>query len=465
MRRLTLVLPLFKTRAVPRRRVPSGLLSLAAEVQAIKDVRVEVVDAESLGWDAADVVEYLVSSKPDAVGISVCSPTFPSALELTKVIRTKMPEVLIVLGGKYVTHSWQSALNAGANADAMVRGDGESAIAVLAQGLAAGANRLEIVSALEALPNVWVPGKKAPTLPPAFNLQNAQPWPLEVLAHNLDLYQGDRMLIEFSRGCPGRCSYCLASRDRQQISFRPVAQVVETIAHFSAKGFSAFFFTDDDFAASPNHLASLLEGIVERGLKIKFDANVRPDSLVRCEKIAPLLKRAGCRCLWLGIESGSPAILETYRKGFDTNVCERAVVTALIAADVVRTNWIIGAPLETRETVNASMDFATRLRRLGPHVPHISFMVPYPGTPLCDEALALGLISPSHLAELAESTHDEPVMPSQFLTKNELKELFYQFHQRCFTPESLASSPPAVADEARLVLSSAGLTNKNCPKP
>lgn len=161
MRRLTFVLPQFKTRAVPRRRVPSGLLSLAAEAQAIGGIKVEVVDAESLAWGTAEVVEYLAINKPDAIGISVCSPTFPSALECIIAVRKKMPEVMIVVGGKYVTHSWQSALKMGTYADAMVRGEGESAIAVLAQALACGANRMEVVSALAALPNVWISGKEA----------------------------------------------------------------------------------------------------------------------------------------------------------------------------------------------------------------------------------------------------------------------------------------------------------------
>jgi len=440
--------------------VPSGLLSLAAEAQAVGGITVEVVDAESAGWSSAEVVERLTVSKPDVVGISVCSPTFPSGVELVDAIRARIPDIMIVLGGKYVTHCWQHASKLGTSVDAFVRGEGESAVAVLARAVAGGANRVEAVSALAALPNVWVPGKSSdPTLPLSVDLQNARPWPFDTLTQSLDYYHGDRMLIEFSRGCPGRCSYCLASRDRKRLSFRPVSQVLETIRYLSAHGFTSFFFTDDDFAASPNQLRHLLEGIVEMQLSIKFDANVRPDSLVRCAKLAPLLNRAGCRCLWLGIESGSPKILESYGKGFDINTCERAVSIALSAADVVRTNWIIGPPLETEGTIRESMRFAERLRRLGPHLPHISFMVPYPGTDVCNEALKHKLITLSRLEGMSDATHNEPIMPSCFLSIDRLKELFREFHLGYYNQEFFAAVPPSVRCEAEEVLRSAGFSD------
>lgn len=460
MKRLTFILPQFKPRAVQRRRVPSGLLSLAAEAQAVGGITVEVVDAESAGWGSAEVVERLTVSKPDVVGISVCSPTFPLGVELVDAIRTRIPETMIVLGGKYVTHCWQHASKLGTSVDALVRGEGESAVTVLARAVASGANRVEAVSALAALPNVWVHGKSSsPTLPLSVDLQNSRPWPFDTLTHSLDYYHGDRMLIEFSRGCPGRCSYCLASRDRQLLSYRPVSQVVETIEYLSARGVTSFFFTDDDFAASPNQLKRLLEGIIERNLSIKFDANVRPDSLVRCAKLAPLLNRAGCRCLWLGIESGSPKILESYGKGFDVDTCEQAVDIALSAADIVRTNWIIGPPMETEDTIRESMRFAERLRRLGPHLPHISFMVPYPGTEVCDEALEHGLITLSRLEGMANTTHGEPIIPSRFLSLNRLKELFREFHLGYYNPEFFAAVSSSVRCEAEEVLRSAGFSD------
>jgi radical SAM superfamily enzyme YgiQ (UPF0313 family) len=263
------------------------------------------------------------------------------------------------------------------------------------------------------------------------------------------------MLVEYSRGCPGRCTYCLASRDRNLLSYRPVVQVVDSISYLSTRGFSSFFFTDDDFAASPQHLKRLCEALIARELPIEFDANVRPDSLVRCAELSGLLRRARCRCLWLGIESGSDEILKSYNKGFNSQVCERAVEVAMSAAKVVRTNWIIGAPIESEDTIRASMNLARRLRDIGPHVPHVSFLIPYPGTPICDEALKLGLIRVEDLAYIAGTTHEEPSMQSRFLSKAHIKELFTEFHVEYYDLGFFSHVAPAVDAEARLVLQSA----------
>jgi hypothetical protein len=84
-------------------------------------------------------------------------------------------------------------------------------------------------------------------------------------------------------------------------------------------------------------------------------------------------------------------------------------------------------------------------------------MVPYPGTPICDNALTLGLISASHLDEMADSTHGEPIMPTQFLTISQLKSLFREFHLEFLDGEFFAAAPAAVAAEARLVLRSANV--------
>lgn len=462
MKRLTFVLPRFKIRSKARRRVPSGLLSLAAVAQEIGNVEIKIIDAESMGWNARQVTNFLQADRPDVIGISICTPSFPSAMELISTLRDKVPDALIIAGGKHVTHCWQDISTACDEIDALVRGEGERVIETLTHALKEDTDQMTVLSLLAKLPNVWIKGQSSkPTLPSSFDLSQTPPWPFETLVQDLDFYLGDRMLIEFSRGCPGRCSYCLASRDRRSISYRSIPQVVDTMRFLYDKGFKTFFFTDDDFAASPHFLRLVLEGIIQSKLSIEFDANVRPDSLVRCAELAPLLRQAGCRCLWLGIESGSVPILESYRKGFNIDTCMRSMEVAFSSSEVVRTNWIIGAPNESIDTLQDSVNLSFRLRKIGPHVPHISFMIPYPGTPVCDQALELGLINKSSLEKMANSTHGNPVMPSKYLSIDQLRELFHEFHNLYFDQEFFQSSSPDVATEAQLVLNSANFSELN----
>jgi radical SAM superfamily enzyme YgiQ (UPF0313 family) len=128
MRPLTLVLPLFRQRPSPRRRVPSGLLCLAAEASRIPNVDVEIVDAEAAAWTVTETADMVAAHDPAAIGVSICSPAYSSALEVVRALRARLPDATLVLGGKHVTHNWQAVAHDCADADAIVRGDGESAI-------------------------------------------------------------------------------------------------------------------------------------------------------------------------------------------------------------------------------------------------------------------------------------------------------------------------------------------------
>jgi radical SAM superfamily enzyme YgiQ (UPF0313 family) len=92
---------------------------------------------------------------------------------------------------------------------------------------------------------------------------------------------------------------------------------------------------------------------------------------------ARMMKEAGCSMVMMGVESGSPQILQTLNK--------RIKVEEIINAfDVTRKAglrrcacFMIGAPGETAETVQASIDLARRIR---PERISLNVVTPYPGT-------------------------------------------------------------------------------------
>jgi radical SAM superfamily enzyme YgiQ (UPF0313 family) len=282
--------------------------------------------------------------------------------------------------------------------------------------------------------------------------------PYEVLDPPLDYYAGGVALVEHSRGCRGRCSYCLAARYRTTTGYRDTHDVVRELQHLRQRGFHEFFFTDDDFASSPERVEALCRGIIEAGIDLAFDANVRPDSLCACAGVAELLRSAGCRCLWLGVETGSPIVARSFSKGFTFRDCEEATAIAMRAARFVRTNWIIGAPDERTSTIRESIELALRLRDIGPHLPHVSFLVPYPGSPMYELATRLGLTSLEALERENWVTHIRALMPSQHLGVADIEDGFRQFHAALYSSDFLSSLDAAARTEALSILESAGFT-------
>lgn len=328
----------------------------------------------------------------------------------------------------------------------------------IATAISDGYSKDEVCRIASELPNVITKGKaQAPSFPAPYNLSSAPPRSYDVLYLNLDYYLGDRMLVEFSRGCRGACTYCLAPKYRKGLSYRTAKSVVDEILYLTHKGFNSFFFTDDDFSSSPERLEELCITLIDSRANIQFDANVRPDSLVACSRIASLIRDAGCRCLWLGIESGSEKILKSYAKGFDLSVCDIAIEIAFKAAPIVKTNWLIGAPSESNSTFNETIDYALTLRKYGPHLAHLSYLLPYPGSPLYKSVLDLNLITREGLDAELLITHDKPVMPSIYLTKNEISDLFVHFHAVLYDDTFLNELDTDMYHEAIAILESASI--------
>jgi len=136
-----------------------------------------------------------------------------------------------------------------------------------------------------------------------------------------------------------------------------------------------FFFEDDTFTADREHAWGVCEEILKRGLKITWSINARAD--LTDEKLFRLMKRAGCRVLWLGIESSSQEILNGIKKGIKVEQVRSFVETSKKAGLYPHGCFVLGLPGETRDTMRKTVEFAMHLK-----LPSLQFSaaVPYPGT-------------------------------------------------------------------------------------
>ena len=85
------------------------------------------------------------------------------------------------------------------------------------------------------------------------------------------------------------------------------------IAEIEDKRPKHIFFYDDNFAADVKRLKVLLRMMIERGLVIPWQAQVRTD-VARDPELLDLMKRSGCETLGLGLESVDQATLDALHK-------------------------------------------------------------------------------------------------------------------------------------------------------
>ncbi len=283
-----------------------------------------------------------LEARPFAVCIST-THTFTEKLmgEITGLVRRVSPDSALIVGGPGA--EWNEALRP---PDAItVFGPGEDALPRLLAALQAGGG-------LAGVPNLSYlkDGVRLETAREHSSPIGSVPepdWGLYPSAPTKEPVQG-------SRGCARACGFCAYASPAEA---RPPAAVLSEVLNNRRKwGIDFFRFTDSDFAADRDRALELCRGL-ERECGFSWTCFARADSLLDAGLCAAM-RRAGCLWVFLGVESGSDAILKAMNKGCGTALMREAVRTIKAAGIGTHGNFVVGYPGETAATVAETLDFA-----------------------------------------------------------------------------------------------------------
>lgn len=195
-------------------------------------------------------------------------------------------------------------------------------------------------------------------------------------------------------GCAFSCSFCMINvfQHTNRYRRRDPQKVVDQIVHlYKDRGVRTIKFADEMFVLSRSHVTKICEGIIASG--IADDLNWW--SYSRIDTIFPdllaLMRKAGCRWLALGIESGSAHVRDGASKKLKNNDII-GVVRSIQAADInVIGNYIFGLPDDDIHSMQETLELAMELNT---EFANMYCAQAYPGSPLYDEAIAKGWTLP-----------------------------------------------------------------------
>jgi radical SAM superfamily enzyme YgiQ (UPF0313 family) len=156
----------------------------------------------------------------------------------------------------------------------------------------------------------------------------------------------------------------------------------------------------------------LCEAIIAAGLhKIDYFVQAMTSAIANHgDSLAPLMRRAGFRYVFLGIENileGDLEFLKASAKNTERTNGQKSGNATLKAIDYIRRNHmfvvgglIVGSPGDTRESIEANLEFARRYVDW----PYIQHPTPYPRTPMTKEFRDQGLIMNERLEEYDGTT-------------------------------------------------------------
>jgi anaerobic magnesium-protoporphyrin IX monomethyl ester cyclase len=389
-------------------RMPNGALSsLAGNLDGHHEVA--VADLILVQRRVRETVERLLRERePEVVGLSVMTFQRNTARKLIALVRALRPSAHIAVGG----YDPSLAPEAYADADSIVRGEGEITFRELLRALEAG-RRLEGIAGLSYRADG--------------GFHHNPPRPVSaVLGQEIRLpNRGSRALrgytlvgrpvdvVETSRGCTFDCSFCsiIEMRGRNFHVF-PIERVLADIRDAERHGARAVFLVDDNITLDVRRFEALCRAIVDAGLnRLEYMVQAMTSAIAaQGDTLAPLMRRAGFRYVFLGIENvldEDLAFLRARAKNRDRGAGAPEANATRKAIDHLHRNGmhvvgglIVGNPGDGRESIEANLAFAER------HVdwPYIQHPTPYPRTPMSRDFQERGLVASEAMEEYDGTT-------------------------------------------------------------
>ncbi|MFH1519732.1 MAG: radical SAM protein [Candidatus Omnitrophota bacterium] len=309
--------------------------------------------------DIAKAVQAVVSINPVTIGFSVVDPKERVTIEFIKRIKKVLPKTKIILGGPATSTPEQRQIfldTVGVHIDAFVVGEGEEASLELLQRIGEGGKLSNIPGTVLFSNGKWTESSPYPT-----DQLEKIPFPTYE-EFNMDLY-GKSLLVEWSRGCYSRCSFCknwcifpyYRAKDPEWV-------LAELEYHKRTYGIDEFTVVDSILNGDIKKLQGICSLIIKKKLGIKWSGQIAPREDMDCD-FFKYMHKAGCCKLQIGVESGSDKVLKSMGKTYNIRVAESAVRYAKRAGIETEIFIIVGFPGEDAMAFKQTCNFIKRNRK------------------------------------------------------------------------------------------------------
>ena len=331
---------------------PIGLAYVASSLEYLaEDVMIIDGAAENLSPEA---IAKRIPQYCDWVGITVTTPLYKECVRIAKAIKERI-DVKIVVGGNHITALYNEIDEP--CFDCLVAGEIEGMLPEMLR---------EDFS------------RRIYNCPTPTNMDIID-WP----ARDLFSYYADPRLnsekttsIITSRGCVGKCKYCVAG-NKKNIRLRSIENIAGELKNIKWSGFKYLNIEDDNFIINKKRTIEICEVIKQ--LDFKYAAMAIAKFVDK--DVVKALADSGCQWLCYGIESGCDDILKDMGRLSTNDEVRNAVQLTKDAGIKVRGTYMLGWVGETESQMYQTLDF---IREIKADENAVSIVTPYPGTALWD---------------------------------------------------------------------------------
>ncbi|MFW9821166.1 MAG: B12-binding domain-containing radical SAM protein [Candidatus Thorarchaeota archaeon] len=346
---------------------PMGILYLGTYLSE-HNFDVSILDQFARDLSKEEMLNWIKKEDPDILGFSTITTagTGKSSAEIARIVKVKInPNVKILFGNYHATFNDVRILNKYPFIDGCVRGEGENTLLEIAERMEKGQDFEEIRGLTYRDNGRIIKNEERPLIKNIDTL----PFPNRKLLGNvqyknkvegLDLSVGKFTSAASSRGCAFKCSFCSSSMFWGNWRPRSPENIIEELSLLEEQGYQNLLWVDDNFTISKKRLLKLSYLVKKEHLEFNWMAEGRiTQSSI---ELLNAMKQMGCKILSYGIESGSQRILDWYNKQINLKQVHDAIKNSKkVGIDMVLANFIVGAPIETREEIINTLNFSLKL--------------------------------------------------------------------------------------------------------
>lgn len=399
---------------------------------------VRLIDAAPSGMSLTQVIDLAVEFAPSLVLVDATTASFHVDLETVGALKKALPGTFFAMVGLHVSALPEAALQEGSPVDAVCRREYDMTAVALAEALSQSVpsrGTLPVLSGQPPLAAVeGISYRDAdqgivhnPDRPFIHDLDEL-PFVTQVFKKHLRIEDYFYAHIQYpmvttftSRGCPSRCTWCMYPQVFYGHGFRhrsPENIVAEfEFIQNELPQVKEVLIDDDTFTIDVKHTRATCELMIERGIRLPWTCEVRTNLPYETMVI---MKKAGCRLMVTGFESGVKEVLRAMKKGVTPEHGRTFAADARRADILVHGCFVAGNPGETRETLEETLRYA---KSLPLDTAQFFPMMLYPGTEAYEWAQKEGYLRTEDFSQWVspEGMHntmiDRPGLSHQYLVE------------------------------------------------
>ncbi len=405
---------------------PLGIIELAAYLESKKEnIDISIIDCQAMHWGWKELEKHIESADPDVVApsaLATCN-TY-TVVRVAETAKKVNPDIKTIVGGQHFTATAEESLKAYPEIDFVVRGEGERTLTELVHELQKKTPHPSRIKGIS-----FRQGSKIFCNSPRPLIESLDDLPLpgyHFLEEYMSQYHFTMMagtkqyaLIEGSRGCPHRCTFCSQWKHWGGTwRLKSARRIADEFEYCHNEFGSKFLWLTDDNLGLGRHTSDLCDEITKRGIAddIMWFMQVRCDDVINHKNVLSKVQKAGNRWMLVGIESNNLATLESFNKKIDPGEARKAMKLLKDHDIFAQATLIIGGRKDTSESINKLREF---VNDVDPDLAIFMILTPFPGTELYETAKKNGWLEDKNWANY-DMTH--AIMPTETLSRKAVQE-------------------------------------------